>query len=369
MVVDGRRDHSFRVPRPDLSVKLGTPNACNDCHKDRSAQWAADSTAKWYGPNRISGWHYAEAIHAGRNGSVEAESLLVRTIQDAKMSAMVRATALSLLQRYLSPASLYAVEISLRDSDPLVRRAAVAALSAVEPRTRVTLGFPMLHDPIRTVRLEAVSPLLDVPPAYFTTGQIAMLDQVIEEYRAVQRFNADRAESYLNLGAVDAQLGKFAEAENAYRTAIQKQASFMPAYINLADLYRQQGFENEAEQTLRQALKVDPHNGDAHYALGLSLVRQKRLRDAIPALAKAAQLRPDLPRYAYAHAVALHETKEIKRALEVLARAHKRHPADREVLTALVEYSREAGDHQAASSWAQKLADINSKLGIRNKEE
>ena len=36
MVVDGRRDHSFRVPRPDLSAALGTPNACNDCHKDRS---------------------------------------------------------------------------------------------------------------------------------------------------------------------------------------------------------------------------------------------------------------------------------------------------------------------------------------------
>src|SRR5262245_7269635 len=35
--------HIFRVPLPDLSVKLGTPNACNDCHGDRSGEWAASA--------------------------------------------------------------------------------------------------------------------------------------------------------------------------------------------------------------------------------------------------------------------------------------------------------------------------------------
>ena len=40
MVVDPRRDHSMRIPRPDLSVVIGTPNACNQCHQTQSAQWA-----------------------------------------------------------------------------------------------------------------------------------------------------------------------------------------------------------------------------------------------------------------------------------------------------------------------------------------
>lgn len=40
MVVDPRHDHAMRIPRPDLSVKLGTPNACNDCHKDKKPSWA-----------------------------------------------------------------------------------------------------------------------------------------------------------------------------------------------------------------------------------------------------------------------------------------------------------------------------------------
>jgi hypothetical protein len=35
MGVDARRDHSMRIPRPDPSVALGTPNVCNGCHPDR----------------------------------------------------------------------------------------------------------------------------------------------------------------------------------------------------------------------------------------------------------------------------------------------------------------------------------------------
>jgi tetratricopeptide (TPR) repeat protein len=315
--------------------------------------------AKWYGPNRIGGWHYAEAIDAGRSGRADAESQLLRIVQDPNMPAIVRATALSLLSRYLSPASLPAVEISSQDVDPLVRRAAAATLSAVEPQTRLRLGLPLLNDPIRTVRMEVVSPLVSVPAEYFTREQLATRDAAIAEYREAQSYNADRAESYLNLGALDAQLGRFAQAESAYRTAIQKEASFVPAYINLADLYRQQNKEHEAEQLLRQALRLDPNNGDTHYALGLSLVRQQRLAEANLFLEKAAQLRPDLPRYAYVYAVSLYEMKNVKHALAILRRAHERHPSDREILVALAEYSQAAGERQAAIAWAQKLVAIS----------
>jgi hypothetical protein len=64
MVVDRRHDHSFRIPRPDLSVKLGTPNACNDCHADKPAEWAASTIEGWHGPNRKGFQTYAEAFHA-----------------------------------------------------------------------------------------------------------------------------------------------------------------------------------------------------------------------------------------------------------------------------------------------------------------
>ena len=72
MVVDRRHDHSFRVPRPDLSAKLGTPNACNDCHADKPAEWAASAIERWHGPNRKGFQNYAEAFHAAWTGRADA---------------------------------------------------------------------------------------------------------------------------------------------------------------------------------------------------------------------------------------------------------------------------------------------------------
>jgi predicted CXXCH cytochrome family protein len=358
MGVDGRRDHSFRVPRPDLSATLGTPDTCTDCHTGRTAQWAVEAVTRWYGPQRHGGWHYGAALDAGRRARANAAPLLVRAVQDTALPAIVRATALQLLPPYLGPQSWRVVEAAARDSDPLVRRAAVAALATVEPQTRLSLGLPLLRDTIRTVRLEAVASLIEVPRHLYTTDQRTWLEQGIAEYRQVQTFNADRAEAHVNLGALDARLGNPAAAEAAYHTAIRLQPAFIPAYINLADLYRQQNREDQAVQTLHAALQIDSTNGDVYYALGLSLVRQQRLREALPALAQAAQLRSDLPRYAYVYAVALHEAGEGQRALQVLTAAHVQHPAARDIVVALVEYHLQAGDRPTALAWARKLVEL-----------
>jgi hypothetical protein len=125
MVVDVRRDHSFRVPRPDFSVAYGTPNACNQCHKDKSNGWAVDAVVKWYGPNRRQEAHFVEAINAGRRGLPNAEIALTALIQDSAKPAIARATALSLLPEYLSPAAMPAVQTALADNDALVRSQAV----------------------------------------------------------------------------------------------------------------------------------------------------------------------------------------------------------------------------------------------------
>jgi Flp pilus assembly protein TadD len=358
MVVDGRRDHSFRVPRPDLSVALGTPNTCTDCHTARTAQWAAEAVAQWYGRQRQSGWHYGTALDAGRHSRVDAARQLLRTVEDTTLPAMVRATALYLLPPYLGPQSWRTVQPGLRDSDALVRRAAAVVLATAEPQTRLSLVLPLLRDPIRTVRLEAVASLMGVPRNLYTPEQLTRLDLGLTEYRQAQTFNADRAEAHINLGALNASLGDAAAAEAEYRTAIRLQPAFIPAYVNLADLYRQLNREDQAVQTLRTALDLDPRNGDAYHALGLSLVRQQRLRDALPALAQAAQLRPDLPHYAYVYGVALHGAGEGQRALQILEAAYARHPAARDIVVALMEYSIQARDRPGALAWARKLVEL-----------
>jgi Flp pilus assembly protein TadD len=215
--------------------------------------------------------------------------------------------------------------------------------------------MPLLHDPIRTVRLETVSSLVEVPREVYTPDQQSRLDRGIAEFRQAQEFNADRPEAHVNLGTLELRLGRLAAAEAAYRTALRLQPAFIPAYINLADLYRQQGREDLVVHTLRAALQSDPAHAAAYHALGLSLVRQQRLSEAIPELARAAQLHPDEPRYAYVYAVALHEAGQGPPALQVLTDAQQRHAGDRDILTALVQFHRLAGDRESAVAWARKL--------------
>jgi Flp pilus assembly protein TadD len=70
-------------------------------------------------------------------------------------------------------------------------------------------------------------------------------------------------------------------------------------------------------------------------------------------------LRPTEPRFAYVYGVALHDTGNAPRSLEVLRKAHENHPRDRDILQALAEYSREAGDRNAAARYARKLIELS----------
>jgi predicted CXXCH cytochrome family protein len=358
MVVDGRRDHSFRVPRPDLSVKLGTPNACTDCHREKDARWAADAVAQRYGPRRRQGWHWAEALDAGRRYRADAEGALTQVIWNSTVPPIARATAVSLLARYLGAQSTPAIEHAVGDADPLVRRAAAETLAGVDVAERVRLGAPLLRDPMRTVRLAALPSLLEVPRTTWSPDDLRVFDQEIVEYRQAQAWNADRAEGQSNLGTLEVRLGNTDAAVAAFERAIRLQPWFVPAYLYLADVRRGQGRDADAEALLRKAVAAAPKSPDAHQMLGLALVRQKRAREALPELAAAAGLEPDVPRYAYVYAIALHDTGDVAAAVDALSRAHERAPASREILVALAEYEREAGHEEAARAWAQKLAEL-----------
>ncbi|MBV8269917.1 MAG: hypothetical protein JO252_26645, partial [Planctomycetaceae bacterium] len=159
MIVDARRDHSIRVPRPDLSAALGTPNACTQCHAGSSAEWAAQSVAGWYPRGRQTTPHYGTALHAGRIAAADAEQQLDRLILDHSQPAIARASALPLLAPYASSASEPAIKAAVADTEPLVRLAAPRALPASAPPAILQAIAPLLSDPVRTVRIEAARAL------------------------------------------------------------------------------------------------------------------------------------------------------------------------------------------------------------------
>ncbi|MGO9765172.1 MAG: tetratricopeptide repeat protein [Myxococcaceae bacterium] len=356
MVLDGRRDHSFRIPRPDLALKLGTPDACTGCHQDKGVRWTAERAQALWGPSLAAHPQWGEAIDAGRRWLPGAGDKLMATAGDTNFPGIVRATATGLLEGYPDPQLVPLLERLAVDADPLVRRAAAHTLAGQDTPERIRLTAPLLADPIRDVRLEATATMVSVPPRELDASTRAALAVAVRERRASLASDADRSEAQYNLGVLELALSNPAAAEAAFRLAIQRDPTFGLAYLNLAEVLRGTGREAEAEKTLREALRVDAGDAAAYHSLGLSMVRQGRKAEALPLLEKAARLGAANPRFAYVYAIALQDSGDHRSALSVLERTQARFPGNLDILTLLVQFNRNAGNADAARRWARKLA-------------
>jgi predicted CXXCH cytochrome family protein len=359
MIVDDRRDHSIRVPRPDLSVSMGTPNACNQCHRDRSTDWAASTVAKWYPNGRQNAPHYGTALQAGRVGGPDAERQLDALILDLDQPGIARASALTLLPGFVSSASAPAIAAAVADPDPLVRAAVPRAMSANASPATIQAALSLLRDPVRAARIEAARALSGMPQQAMSPEQRRDFALAFKELVAAESLNADRPEAHLNLGLLNTRQGQPAGAETEYRTALRLDPNFVPALMNLADLDRMRGMDAQGADLLRKAMSLEPENADVTHALGLFLVRQHNYAEALPLLRRATELAPDVVRYGYVYAIALNSTGSSEQSRTLLEQIHRQHPADRNVLIALIGEARSAGDLPTALSHARELAKLD----------
>jgi tetratricopeptide (TPR) repeat protein/formate-dependent nitrite reductase cytochrome c552 subunit len=356
MVVNPRRDHSMRIPRPDLTVKLGVPNACSGCHAQTGAQWAAQKLDQWYGHRPEGFQRYAEAFAYAEKGAAEAGPSLASLALEPSNPAIARASALEALARYPTRATADAAQAALADPNPLVRRASAGTLAMLPPAERLPLLAPLLEDPVRIVRMEAASTLADAM-AGGSASQRAAFDHAAAEYESAQRFNADRPESRAALGSFYARQGRLEEAEAELRAALALDPKFAPGYANLADLLRAQQHDAQAEQMLRDGLRQAPAAAALHYALGLTLVRLGHNADALPELQHAAKLAPDDARFAYVYAVALNGAGKSAAALAEIDRALAHEPDNRDLLNAAFTFRRDSGDAAGARRYAERLVE------------
>jgi tetratricopeptide (TPR) repeat protein len=360
MVIDARRDHSIRIPRPDLSESLQTPNACTACHKERDAAWAAAVIERAFGHEPKGFQTFGAALHDGRTGARAAVPELMAVAKDAKTPGIARATALADLGPYLGSAVLPALESGLADPDAMLRGAALDALITAPPQERVRLALGLIDDPSAIVRIKAARVLAIIPDQGGDATMRAQLEKVFAEYVASQRANADRPEAHLNLGLFYVERRDPQRAEAEYRAALALEADFVPAYVNLADLYRIYHREADAETMLTDGLQEVPGNPDLQHALGLLRVRQGRIADALPLLEGAARADPNNARYAFIYGVALHDSGHAKQGVSVMERALLRFPRDPNLLSALAAYARDAGDPKRAEAYAKRLADMSA---------
>jgi tetratricopeptide (TPR) repeat protein len=355
MVVDARHDHSIRIPRPDMSQQLGVPNACNNCHSDKTVGWAVNQVKKWYGGIPEGLQHYTTTIAAARSNQSNAVPELVKIIDDASVPAIARATALAELAPSLNADTLSVLRRSMQDDDPLVRVAAVTALEYAPLNIRAGLVLALLNDPVRAVRIESGRVLAGFAKGQLPKRQRRLLTAAWQEYINAQMASAERPEAQVNLGNFYAAQGNIGAAQKSYETAIELDRQFVPAYVNLADAYRNRGMEQAAFDSLQAGVKVAPENASLQHALGLSLVRQKKTEAALMALHRAAQIMPSNARYAYVYAVALSSAGEPQKAIAELQRALEFNPHNTDILAALVAYNRELGNVVEAAHYQKAL--------------
>jgi predicted CXXCH cytochrome family protein len=358
MVIHARQDHSLRIPRPDLSIAMGSPNACTQCHTDKKPQWAASAMDQWYGKSWRERPHYGSTLHAGETQGVRALPGLLELAASPTAPAIVRATAATLAQPHANPGTLAAARALLQDADPSVRIAALGMIARADPANRVLSGAPLLSDPVRGVRIEAARLLADIPDTQIPEGKRTARAAALLEYENTLALEADWPSGQVNLGNLRLQQGRVDEAIAAFERAIALDKGFPGAYVNLADALRQLGREPEAEKVLRQGLAALPRDADLHHSLGLLLTRNGDKSAALYEFVEAAKLAPDNARYAYVHAIAVDSAGKREQALVLLRSANKRHPNDLDILGALLSMSRETGDRQAALRYAKQLAEM-----------
>jgi Tfp pilus assembly protein PilF len=352
---DFRIDHSIRIPRPDLSLEIGTPNSCNaaGCHADKSVAWSVGHYRKWYGTKRKP--HYGQVIAAGRARKPGAGSELIRLADDRLMPGIARATALSLLRGDRSGEARQAFSRALADDDPLVRFHAVRNFPAGPPEEQVRFLAPLLFDPVKAVRIEAAQGLSAVPADLLAPDRKEAFDAALDEYVRAMEYSADFATSRHNLGILYTNLGQPDRARENYEAAIAIDDRFYPAKVNLAVLYSQMGRNKDAETLLRSVLKIRPDYPEVAYSLGLLLAEEKRYGEAVEYLRAAARGMPGRSRAHYNLGLLLQHMGKGPEAERSLLKALELEPRNLDYLYAAADHYVKAGRFGEARKIAERM--------------
>lgn len=260
MGIDGRRDHSFRIPRPDLTVKTGAPNACNDCHDDKTADWAAAELERRFPNSENRGLHFGEVFHRAWNGESSAYAELMELAENTNLPDLVRASALDILQRPNDPEVAARAEIFLEDDSPLVRSAAVVLQRAAPPMERIQRISSLLSDPVSSVRMAAAREFLNAPIARMPPNLEKAYQGAMNEWRAALAARADFPETHLALGGTALVMRNLPAAEQAFRKTVEMDPQLVQAWSMIVRLLDAQGDRTGAKTALEDALKVNPEN-------------------------------------------------------------------------------------------------------------
>ena len=274
MQVDPRRDHSWHVPRPDLSQHINTPNVCTSCHADKNDKWADQKISEWFPDSKFRNKpHFSVAFYAADIGHQGASNALAFTAQDSSLKAIIRGSALERMGGSTDQNTTVSLLRAVKSDKEMIRLGAIEGSSGYEFSERWKILQPLLDDPVLSVRVEAASALVS-GYAHMSASQKERIQSPLDEYIEVLKFNSDRGFGRTNLANVYRGLGETDKAISLYEQSIKLEPYYENSYVNLADVYRSLGEEGTAFSVLEKGMAAQPNSSMIPYSAGLSLLRQ-----------------------------------------------------------------------------------------------
>jgi tetratricopeptide (TPR) repeat protein len=322
---DTRFDHTFRVPRPDLSVQYATPNACNNCHTNKTAKWSADAIIKWYGPNRK--YHFAEDLIPGSNlKDVNATKHLIKLLSDTANPAIIQATAANYLGNFQTNESVSALLKCLTNTNAQVRYRALKSLANFSVEIWINQAGILLSDPVRAVRIAAADLYSNLPNDKIPSDIYESYAKAKQELETYLTYQADFSVGNIMLGDYFLKQKNYGDAEKYYQRGLKKDAAINYARFNLSAAYNAQHKNTEALSILKEAQKIDPKNERVYFNLGLLYGELNNNQEAENNFSKAIDLHTTNPRVYYNYGILLQQKHNIVKAETVFLNGLKLDP-------------------------------------------
>ena len=316
MEIDHRRDHSFRIPRPDQSILYGTPNTCTGCHQDKTNDWAKKAIDNWYGPARK--YHFSDDLAPGSLLNDKSEVHLIKLLADTSQPEIARATAAYYLGSLQTPSSAKALLEGVKDQKPLVRYHSTRSMENFPAKIWNEVAIPLLKDKVRAVRIAAADlyhrlPAASIPSSAQEAYQLADL-----ENQQFLHYQTDFAVGNVMLADYEMQSEHYVNAIAYYLKGLQKDDQMNYARFNLSAVYNAVGKNEDALKTLQEAVKMDPQNDRTYYNLGLLYYEMKNETLALGNFKMASQLGSQDPGLYYNYGVLLQQQGKVKEAENIL---------------------------------------------------
>lgn len=353
MGVDIRRDHSFRIPRPDQSAIYKTPNACNSCHADQSSQWAAAKIKSWYGNNRA--YHFSDDLLPGSLLDQQNQVHLIKLIGDTSQPAIARATAVFYLGQIINESSANTLLNHLRDLEPLVRYQIYRSLENFPSEIWINTATIGLSDKVRAVRIAAADLYHFIGEENVPARAKSIYHQANMENKNYLKYNRDFAIGNIMMADYFVQEKDYQNAIKHYLRGLQKDSMMNYARFNLSATYNTLGKNEEALNVLLTAAKTDPTNDRTFYNLGLLYYEMHQIENALSSFKKAYDLNSGITNLYYNYGLILHQIGKSNEAEFVLLKGLNLSPTAPNINYALAIIYIKLKDLNKAKSFVEKL--------------